>query len=164
MENLLLLSVTSNFESYEEEFNFIVDCCCSDIDRNTLKIQLETLSASYEKDDKKDVRLSDVLEFFRQLSKSMLGMFSEVVTLIKLFRVMPATNASSERTLRTKDNSCWMDQRAATTTITSGYRPAGYAWLVSIKSVAVHGWKTKHQSPQSWMIIKRGLETMLQTM
>ena len=45
----------------------------------------------------KNVRLSDVLEFFLQLSKPILKMFSEVVTLIKLLLVMPATNASSER-------------------------------------------------------------------
>ena len=51
-----------------------------------------SLSASYDQVmcDTKDVRLSDVLEFFRQLSKPMLGMFSEVVTLIKLLLVMPA--------------------------------------------------------------------------
>ena len=42
--------------------------------------------------------LSDVLEFFRQHSKPMIGIFSEVVTLIKLLLVIPATNASSERT------------------------------------------------------------------
>ena len=43
-------------------------------------------------------RMSDVLKFFRQHSKQMTGMFSEVVTLIKLLLVMLATNASSERT------------------------------------------------------------------
>ena len=48
LKNLLLLSVTSNFESYEEEFNFILDFYGSDIDRNALKVQLETLSASYD--------------------------------------------------------------------------------------------------------------------
>ena len=97
---MLLLSVTSNFESYEEEFNIIVDFYRSDTDRNALKVQLETLSASSDQvmGDTNDVRLSDVLEFFRQLLKSMLGMFLEVVTLIKLLFVMPATNASSERT------------------------------------------------------------------
>lgn len=100
LENLLLLSITSDFESYEEEFNFIVDFYGSDIDSNTLKVQLDTLSTSYGQvmGDTKNVRLSDVLEFFRQLSKPMRGMFSEVVTLIKLLLVMPATNASSERT------------------------------------------------------------------
>ena len=65
-----------------------------------LKVQLETLSASCGQvmGEIKNVRLSNLLEFFRQLSKPMLGMFSEVVTLIKLLLVMPATNASSERT------------------------------------------------------------------
>ena len=48
--------------------------------------------------DTKDARLSDVLEFFRQLSNPMSGMFSEAVTLIKLLLVMPAANALSERT------------------------------------------------------------------
>ena len=97
---MLLLSVTSNLESYEEEFNFIVDFYGSVIDRNALKVQLEALSASCDQvmGDTKDARLSDVLEFFRQLSKPMLGMFAEVVTSsIKLLLVMPA-NASSERT------------------------------------------------------------------
>ena len=100
LENLLLLSATSNFESYEEEFNFIADFYGSDIDRlNALKVELETLSASCNQvmGDTKDVRLSDVLELFRQLSKPMLGMISGVVTLIKLL-VMPAKNASSKRT------------------------------------------------------------------
>ena len=53
----------------------------SDIDKNVRKVQLETLRASYDQvmGDTKDVRLSDVPEFFRQLSKPVLGMFSEVV-------------------------------------------------------------------------------------
>ena len=99
---MLLFSVISNFESYvyEEEFNFIVDFYGSNIDRTKLKVQLETLSSSYDQvmSDTKNVRLSDALEFFHQLSKPMLGMFSEMVTLIKALLVIPATNASSERT------------------------------------------------------------------
>ena len=65
-----------------------------------LKVQLETLSASCGQviNDTKNVTLSDVLEFFRQHSKPMIGMFSEAVTLIKLPLVMSATNASSEST------------------------------------------------------------------
>ena len=66
-----------------------------------LKAQLETLSASCGQVicDTKNVRLSDVLEFFRQLSEPMNGMVSNVVvTLIKLHLVMPATSVSSERT------------------------------------------------------------------
>ena len=66
-----------------------------------LKVQLETLSTSCGQviGHTKNVRFSDVLEFSRQFSKPIPVMFStDVVTLIKLIVVMPATNASSGRT------------------------------------------------------------------
>ena len=65
-----------------------------------LKVQLETLSTSCGQviGHIKNMRLFDVLEFSRQFSKSIPVMFStDVVTLIKLLVVTPATNASSGR-------------------------------------------------------------------
>ena len=70
-KNLLLLSVTSNLICMRKKSTCIVDFYGSDIDKNVRKVQLEILRASYDQvmGDTKDVRLSDVLEFFRQLSK-----------------------------------------------------------------------------------------------
>ena len=60
---------------------------------NALKVQLETLHTS-----RKGIEptLTNVFDFFRELSNPMRCMFSEAVTLVKLIMVMPATNATSE--------------------------------------------------------------------
>ena len=39
----------------------------------------------------------DVVEFFRKCSRSQRELFSQVIRLVKLIAVMPATNATSER-------------------------------------------------------------------
>lgn len=97
LQDLLLKSVTSTSETYQTEFDFVVDFYGNDFEKNSLKVQLETLNTTFSKMGTEPT-VSGVFEFFRGLSKPMRCMFSEVVKLVKLVLVMPATNATSERT------------------------------------------------------------------
>ena len=93
----LLKSVTSHPAAYEAKLEFVVDFCGQDFNKNTLKVQLETLQTTFSKKGIEPT-LTNVFDFFRELSNPMRCMFSEVVTLVQLIMVMPATNATSERT------------------------------------------------------------------
>lgn len=99
MQELLLKAANSEFKDYSIEFQFVVDFYKGDVDREALKVQLETLRTHFAAVQKtaEHVTFSDVLVYLRSLSTAMRSMFSEVVTLVKLLLVMPATNATSER-------------------------------------------------------------------
>lgn len=83
---------------YQTELDFVVDFYGQDFNKNALKVQLETLQTTFSGSEKEQPTLTDVFDYFRDLSEPMRCMFSEVVTLVKLILVMPATNATSERT------------------------------------------------------------------
>ena len=67
----------------------------SDFDSSFLKSHLQILQTKFS-DMPKLVRFSSILEFLIGLSQSQ-SLLSEVVKLMKLVLVMPATNATSER-------------------------------------------------------------------
>ena len=89
--------MTSPPPAYEAELEFVVDFYGQDFNKNALKVQLETLHTTFSRKGIEPT-LTNVCDFFRELSNPMRCMFSEVVTLVKLIMVMPATNATSERT------------------------------------------------------------------
>lgn len=96
--DLLQKAVNSEFQDYAEQFNFVVDFHRGDLEGGALRTQLETLRTCFESQNTSSpVSLHDVLKYLRGLSPAMRTMFSEVVTLAKLIQVMPATNATSER-------------------------------------------------------------------
>ena len=73
---------------YEKELTFVKMFYASDININLLEVQLLTLHSNFE-----GQLLTDIVSFV----KSNKELFSELVILIKLILVMPATNATSER-------------------------------------------------------------------
>ncbi len=95
LEELLLLA--ANRKEFEVEFKAVTDFYGSDFDSYRLRGQLEVLSAHY-KDSCSSVSFHDVGEYLMGLSTALKAHYSEVVTLVKLIQVLPATNATSERT------------------------------------------------------------------
>ena len=61
----------------------------------TLQVQLETLKTQFENEN--HITLQDIKKYLN-FSKAVLTIYSEVVTLLKLILVSPATNATSEQT------------------------------------------------------------------
>ena len=48
VEELLVKSVRSDFEDYSEEFTFVTEFCAKDINKDSLKVQLETLKTYFD--------------------------------------------------------------------------------------------------------------------
>ena len=66
----------------------------SDIDAPTLQTQLQVLSANV---SEKVTNVHDIIAYLRKLSSAEQRLLSAVIVVIKLILVLPATNASSER-------------------------------------------------------------------
>ena len=98
LQELLLKSVSSPPEMYRNELDFVTEFYGNDFNKNSLKVQLETLNTKFSEMGTEQPTLESVFGYFRDLSGPMKCMFSEVLTLVKLVLVMPATNATSERT------------------------------------------------------------------
>ena len=70
-----------------------------DINKDSLKVQLESLKTYFEKQESEKVKLSDIFGYLRKLEPAMRAIYSEIVTLVRILLVIPATNATSERTI-----------------------------------------------------------------
>ena len=77
----LLLSAFNN-QNYDEAYDFV-------------KHNFILCFKSFRR--KKDVSFADIVNHFKKMSSSQLSLLSEVVKLVRLILVMPATNAVSER-------------------------------------------------------------------
>ena len=69
---------------------------CDDFSVYTLQAQLETLRTQFE--HKSRISLQDIIKYLKTFDEAELTIYSEVVTLLKLILVTPATNVTSERT------------------------------------------------------------------
>ncbi|XP_045210891.2 uncharacterized protein LOC123562315 [Mercenaria mercenaria] len=98
VEELLIKAVQSEFGNYSDEFMFVTQFYEKDINKDSLKVQLETLKTYFAQQDSGSINLSDIFEYLRKLKPPMRSIYSEVVTLVKILLVIPATNATSERT------------------------------------------------------------------
>ena len=90
-----LLTKTVNGEAYDSELKFLCDFYGEDICESRLRAQLETLASTFQDQDK--TSLADVITFFRSSSSPKKVFLSEVGNILKLLLVMPAMNATSER-------------------------------------------------------------------
>ena len=86
-------------DSYEKE---LVECCLfydNDFDVSKLRTQLQTFTTLWKEHnhDTSCLLLSDIINYFRTLSRPEILLMSEVARPLKLIIVMPATNAVSER-------------------------------------------------------------------
>uniref|UniRef100_A0A8W8J9Y5 HAT C-terminal dimerisation domain-containing protein n=1 Tax=Magallana gigas TaxID=29159 RepID=A0A8W8J9Y5_MAGGI len=101
LEDVLLKSVRCD-KTFKEDLDFILDFYKDDLDKTSLLSQLETFT-SYARNnlcDPSTVSVSDLVKSVCQISMSPTSrcLFSEIVTLLRLVLMMPATNATSERT------------------------------------------------------------------
>lgn len=101
LEDVLLKSVRGD-KTFKEDLDFILDFYKDDLDKTSLSSQLDTFT-SYARNNLCDpsiaqMYVSDLVKSVCQMSPTSRCLFSEIVTLLRLVLVMPATNATSERT------------------------------------------------------------------
>ncbi len=78
----------------------MVDFYKGDIEKTQLKTQLETLHVYIQRQDPdtSNISIRRIVDYVRDMKPTTKCLFSQVVTVVKLVLVMPATNATSERT------------------------------------------------------------------
>ena len=94
LQELLLKAAKKDI--YDEEYDFVVNFYGDDHNSNLLKSQLEVLSVQFDGHGD-NLTFKDVLEFLAGLTQIQKDFFSEVVVVAKFIYVMPAANATSER-------------------------------------------------------------------
>ena len=93
-----LLVSTANGEEFDQFFESITGLYKDDFDRSLLSAQLQNLRTCFtDSADGKSVCLGECVAFLCDLSLPQKTFFSEVCFLAQLIRVMPASNAVSER-------------------------------------------------------------------
>ena len=80
-------------ESHDEELATITERYSGDMHMDNLRIQLQTLCTNLDT----EVSLDNVIKYLQGLPKVGRSLYSEVIILVKLILVMPASNATSER-------------------------------------------------------------------
>ena len=90
-----LLIDTTNGREYQESLSDVLKIYHQDVKAIELEAQLESLKTYF--DEKEGTTLADIVDKMRYLSRSSLVYFSQVITLLKILLVMPATNVVSER-------------------------------------------------------------------
>ena len=96
VESLLLNA--ANGDSFDEEFQKVADFYKDDFNSGLLRTQLESLNASFkENNDISRVDMKAILKYFRSTLPVYRTFYSEVIKLLKLILVKPATNVISER-------------------------------------------------------------------
>ena len=94
LENLLIKGATG--EDFAEDLKFACSVYGSDINDSNLRMQLATLSTSI-KEKVTVLNIFDVRNYLQQLTDAERALLNEVVVVMKLLLVMPATNSTSER-------------------------------------------------------------------
>lgn len=99
LEDVLLKSVRGD-KTFKEDLDFILDFYKDDLDKTSFSSQLETFTSCARNNlcDPSTVSVSDLVKSVYQMSPTSRCLFSEIMTLLRLVLVMPATNATSERT------------------------------------------------------------------
>ncbi|XP_074641139.1 zinc finger MYM-type protein 1-like [Tubulanus polymorphus] len=86
-----------NGRDYEEQFSAVVSFYGSDFDSDLLQTQLKTLEVKF-CDRDSDVTLQDIIDHFKAMLTAVRCYLSEICTVLNLILVLPATNATSEKT------------------------------------------------------------------
>ena len=100
-ENLQqVLILAAKKEDYEEKLKEVLQFYNNeksyDFNEDSLRTQLKMFSANYPQKD--DTNMEDIIEHLMSMPSSSRKMISEVVKILELILVLPATNATSERT------------------------------------------------------------------
>jgi len=95
LENLLLKAVRQ--ESYEECLTAVTSFYSTDFDTTQLRLHLNVLASNFPADLHNTATVMDVRRHVQAMSSPEKLLISQVLTLFHLILVMPATNATSER-------------------------------------------------------------------
>ena len=93
LQDLLLLAARN--ENYDEKLDFVLNFYQGDFDELALRSQLQSFATAFPKKD--NIVLTDLIEYFKSLSKPNFEYLSEVCKVMKLILIPSATNATSER-------------------------------------------------------------------
>lgn len=98
LQDLLLKSIVDKRTS-ADDLDYVISFYKGDLDRTTLVTQLDSLRTLVESRyaDLNSVTVQTIINLFQDMKSTTLTMFSDIVTIVKLILVMPATNATSER-------------------------------------------------------------------
>lgn len=97
LEQLLIKACLQ--QEFEDEFQFLNEFYKEDFNSSALQAQLITLGVQFQGNFKgnKDLTIFDVKDHFISMSSAKRNFYDQVVKLVQLVLVMPATNATSER-------------------------------------------------------------------
>ena len=98
LEQLILKAAEG--EDITAELDFVCDFYKTDLDKNSLRAQLLTFGvefkqSTYGSSTKSDI--CDVKKYFQSITGAQRSLLAQVCTVLQLILVMPATNATSER-------------------------------------------------------------------
>ena len=79
---------------HTNELSCVRELYGGDIEYNNLEVQFQTIAPAVQN----NVTLNEIVQYLANLSEQVRSLYSEIVTIVKLILVMPATNATSERT------------------------------------------------------------------
>ena len=91
-ENLMLKCISKT--NYDKEFQTVTDCYGNDLNKDMLRLHLETLQANIPADVK---AFKEIVTWLKSLPPSSSILLSEDFTIVKPLPVIPATNSASER-------------------------------------------------------------------
>ena len=104
IEQLLLNTV--NNKKYEEELNNVLAVYGDDLNITTLTTQLESLKVNFSSDEHS---IEDITKTLKKFSVDFRECFSQVIIVLKILLVMPATTAVSERSISNlRRNKDWL--------------------------------------------------------
>jgi hypothetical protein len=98
VEDLLIKAAQPLKTEYTWGLGFVCDFYGNDINRDIIEVQLQLLCSHFDKSENSTFTLPDVLKFVSKQLVLKRALFSEVVVLLKILLVMPATNATSGST------------------------------------------------------------------
>ena len=90
---MLILNYAAAGKDYQSLLSAVIEIYGTDFDGVRLESQFQLFAFNFRKDNH-NITLKDINLFFKSLTVSM---YSEVVTLLKIILVMPATNSLSEQ-------------------------------------------------------------------
>ena len=91
-----LLFKAINHEDFQSELEFVSHFYGDDVNKDNLKSQLQMISLDFP-NGSKPPNVFTILAYMKTLCSAKKQLLSDVCTILKLVLVMPATNASSER-------------------------------------------------------------------
>ena len=95
LETLLLKAATQ--KDFSREVEDVVSLYKDDIDKAEPTTQLEILGATLKREEKSIVTIHELIQYLQSLTSGQRSLLSQVCRVGRLLLVLPATNATSER-------------------------------------------------------------------